>query len=56
MNNKVTLNEMHNSYMKMYNLLRLAEMSYPEGPDRDKAYSVVATTFGKSPEAFEYLV
>lgn len=51
----VTLSQMHDNYMNMYNLMRKAEALYPEGQDRSRAYAKVAEAFDLPIDSFSHI-
>ena len=53
---KITVNQFHTNYMKMYNLLREVEDNFPVGDGRQEAYNLVATGFGHSDGTLNFLV
>lgn len=53
---KITVNQFHTNYMKMYNLLREVECSFPEGVQRQEAYNLVGTGFGHPIGTLKFLI
>jgi hypothetical protein len=51
----VTLSQMHDNYMNMFNLMRKAEELYPEGEARSRAYAKVAEAFDLPSDSFSHI-
>lgn len=53
---KISVAQFKHNTLSMLNLVEQAENTFPEGPERDKAYALIGTELLGDPMAFDGLV